>query len=60
MTGIKHDDILLVDKKGRRFLAFYRGKQDGVHVIHPIDVRYTYRSCTSREVVDIWRKVRRK
>ncbi|HEX5616954.1 MAG TPA: hypothetical protein VFX51_00955 [Solirubrobacteraceae bacterium] len=57
-------DIVLVDKKGRRFHALVT-QLDQLEsgrfelVVAPLDSRISWRTASVREVVDVWRKVRR-
>lgn len=56
-------DIVLVDKRGRRFHALVTEleQQDSGRFeleIRPLDSRVTYRSATVREVVGVWRRAR--
>jgi hypothetical protein len=62
--GIAPGDIVLVDKRGRRFHAIVtelRQLESGRFelAVRPIDPRISYRSATVREVEDVWRKARR-
>ena len=57
-------DIVLVDKKGRRFHALVTelDQQESGRFelcVRPLDSRVTYRTATVREVVEVWRKSRR-
>jgi hypothetical protein len=57
-------DIVLVDKKGRRFHALVTElEQTGTGrfelAVRPLDSRISYRTATVREVVGVWRKARR-
>jgi hypothetical protein len=62
--GIAPGDMVLIDRKGRRFHALVEGvEQEGAGQTHnlairPLDGRTTYRTATIREVVGVWRKVR--
>jgi hypothetical protein len=62
--GIAPGDIVEVDKKGRRFHAIVV-ELDQVESgrfelsLRPLDRRISYRRATVREVIDVWRKVRR-
>lgn len=58
LTSVKAGDIVEVDKKGRRFLAYVNDKTDTGLEIKPVDRRITYRECTAREVIDHWRHSR--
>ena len=62
--GIGAGDIVLVDKKGRRFHALVTElEQSGTGRfelgLRPLDARVSYRTATVREVVEVWRKSRR-
>ena len=62
--GIAAGDIVLVDKKGRRFHALVTElEQTGTGRfelgVRPLDSRISYRTATVREVVGVWRKARR-
>jgi hypothetical protein len=62
--GIGPGDIVLLDKKGRRFHALVTELEQLETgplelVVRPLDPRVTYRSATVREVVEVWRKTRR-
>jgi len=62
--GIGAGDIVLVDKKGRRFHALVTElEQSGSGrfelAVRPLDSRISYRTATVREVVGVWRKSRR-
>jgi hypothetical protein len=57
-------DIVLIDKKGRRFHALVTElEQTGTGRfelgVRPLDSRISYRTATVREVVGVWRKARR-
>jgi hypothetical protein len=62
--GIGTGDIVLVDKKGRRFHAVVT-ELDQLEsgrfelAVRPLDSRISWRTATVREVVDVWRKVRK-
>ena len=61
--GIGAGDIVLVDKKGRRFHALVTelGQLDSGRfelIVRPLDSRISYRTATVREVLDVWRKRR--
>ena len=62
--GIAAGDIVLVDKKGRRFHALVTElEQTGTGrfelCLRPLDSRISYRTATVREVIGVWRKARR-
>jgi hypothetical protein len=62
--GIAAGDIVLVDKKGRRFHALVT-ELDQLEsgrfelAVRPLDSRISWRTASVREVVGVWRKVRR-
>lgn len=69
LTGIRVQDIVEVDKKGRRFHAFVRDTslpaevvESGVKgtglTIMPFNRHETYRFATAHEVVGVWRKAK--
>ena len=56
-------DIVLVDKRGRRFHALVTELEQTDTgrfelAVRPLDSRISYRSATVREVVQVWRKAR--
>jgi hypothetical protein len=62
--GIAAGDIVLVDKRGRRFHAVVTELEQLESgrfelALRPIDPRISYRSATVREVEDVWRRARR-
>jgi hypothetical protein len=62
--SIAPGDIVLVDKKGRRFHAVVTELEQLESgrfelAVRPIDPRISYRSASVREVQDVWRKARR-
>ena len=61
--GIGPGDIVLVDKKGRRFHALVTELEQLESgrfelVVKPLDSRISYRTASVREVLDVWRKRR--
>ena len=61
--GIGAGDIVLVDKKGRRFHALVtelEQLESGRFELNvrPLDSRISYRTATVREVLEVWRKRR--
>jgi hypothetical protein len=59
--GIGAGDIVLLDKKGRRFHALVTELEQLESgrfelCIRPIDPRISYRSASVREVEQVWRK----
>ena len=62
--GIAPGDIVLVDKKGRRFhaevIALDQAETGRFELeVRPIERGITWRTASVREVVAVWRKVRR-
>jgi hypothetical protein len=62
--GIAAGDIVLVDKKGRRFHALVteleqRDSGRFELAVRPLDSRISWRTASVREVVEVWRRVRR-
>ena len=58
LGGVRAGDIVLADRKGRRFYAIVIERRDRELTVEPIDRRVTYRHVKAREVVGIWRKSR--
>lgn len=58
LQGIRAGDIVEVDKRGRRFLAYVRGRESREVLIRPVDRRISYSTATAREIVDHWRRRR--
>jgi hypothetical protein len=62
--GIGAGDIVLVDKKGRRFHALVT-ELDQLEsgrfelAVRPLDARISWRTASVREVVEVWRRVSR-
>jgi hypothetical protein len=61
--GIGAGDIVLIDKKGRRFHALVTELEqlDSGRfelIVRPLDSRVSYRTASVREVQDVWRKRR--
>ena len=57
-------DIVLVDKKGRRFHALVTELEqlDSGRfelIVRPLDSRISWRTASVREVVEVWRRARR-
>ena len=57
-------DIVLIDKKGRRFhaLVLELEQLDSGRFelnVRPLDSRISWRTASVREVVEVWRRVRR-
>ncbi len=62
--GIGAGDIVLVDKKGRRFHALVTELQQLESgrfelALRPLDSRVSWRVASVREVVDVWRRAGR-
>jgi hypothetical protein len=62
--GIGPGDIVLLDKKGRRFHAQVTELEQLESgrfelVVRPLDSRISWRTASVREVVEVWRRVRR-
>ena len=62
--SIAPGDIVLLDKKGRRFHALVTELEQLESgrfelCIRPIDSRISYRSASVREVEQVWRKAKR-
>lgn len=55
LADIRLNDIVEVDKKGRKFRADVRDKTGVGLTIRPIDSRITYTTATAREVRRHWR-----
>ena len=56
-------DIVLVDKKGRRFHALVTELEQLESgrfelIVRPLDSRVSYRTATVREVLEVWHKRR--
>ena len=58
LSGVKSGDIVLCDRKGRRFFAVVTARRERELEVEPIDRRVTYRRVKAREVLGIWRKSR--
>jgi hypothetical protein len=62
--GIGAGDIVLVDKKGRRFHALVTELEQLESgrfelVVRPLDSRISWRTASVREVIGVWRKAKR-
>ena len=62
--GIGAGDIVLVDKKGRRFHALVTELEQLESgrfelVVRPLDSRISWRTASVREVVEVWRRAGR-
>ena len=58
LGGVGPGDIVLADRKGRRFYAIVIARCERELEVEPIDRRVTYRRVKAREVLGIWRKSR--
>ena len=61
--GISAGDIVLLDKKGRRFHALVTELEQLESgrfelIVRPLDSRISYRTASVREVQEVWRKRR--
>ena len=62
--GIGPGDIVEIDKRGRRFHALVTELEQLESgrfelKVRPLDSRISWRTASVREVVEVWRKVRR-
>ncbi len=60
LGAVKVGDVVLADRKGRRFYAIVTAKGQGELQVEPIDRRVTYHHVKAREVVEIWHRRRRR
>ena len=60
LAGVQSGDVVLADRKGRRFFAIVTGKGQRELQVEPIDRRVTYHQVKAREVLEIWHKRRRR
>lgn len=58
LGGVGPGDIVLADRKGRRFYAIVIARCERELKVEPIDRRVTYHRVKAREVIGIWRKSR--
>jgi hypothetical protein len=58
LGAVRAGDIVLADRKGRRFFAVVTDRRDRELQVEPIHRRVTYRVVRAREVIGIWRKSR--
>ena len=58
LGAVRAGDIVLADRKGRRFYAIVVERRERELEVDPIDRRVTYRHVKAREVLGIWRKSR--
>ena len=54
LAAVKPGDIVLADRKGRRFYAVVTAKNHRELEVEPIDRRVTDRRVKAREVIGIW------
>jgi hypothetical protein len=57
---VRVGDVVLADRKGRRFFALVTGKRQRELEVEPIDRRVNYHHIRAREVVEVWHKRRRR
>jgi hypothetical protein len=60
LGAVQAGDIVLADRKGRRFYAIVTERGHRELQVEPIDRRVTYHQVKAREVVEIWHKRRRR
>jgi hypothetical protein len=60
LGGVNPGDIVLADRKGRRFYALMIARRGREVEVEPIDRRVTYRHVKARQVIGVWRKSRAK
>lgn len=58
LGAMKAGDIILADRKGRRFYAIVIDRRERELDVQPLDRRVTYHVVKAREVLAIWRKSR--
>jgi hypothetical protein len=58
LGAVKPGDIVLADRKGRRFFAVVTERRERELQVEPIDRRVTYHAVKAREVIGIWHKTR--
>jgi hypothetical protein len=58
LGAVKAGDIVLADRKGRRFFAVVTVRRERELQVEPIDRRVTYHVVKAREVIGIWHKSR--
>jgi hypothetical protein len=61
--GIGAGDIVLIDKRGRRFHALVTELEQLESgrfelAVRPLDSRISYRTASVREVLEVWRRAR--
>jgi hypothetical protein len=60
LGAVKPGDIVLADRKGRRFFAVVTARRERGLEVEPIDRRVTYHVVKAREVIAIWHKTRQR
>jgi hypothetical protein len=60
LGAVKAGDIVLADRKGRRFFAVVTARRERELEVEPIDRRVTYHVVKAREVIGIWHKSRQR
>jgi hypothetical protein len=58
LGAVKPGDVVLADRKGRRFFAVVTARRERELQVEPIDRRVTYHVIKAREVMGIWHKTR--
>jgi hypothetical protein len=58
LGAVRVGDVVLADRKGRRFYAIVTGRGQRELEVEPVDRRVTYHRVKAREVVAIWHKRR--
>ena len=58
LAGVQPGDVVLADRKGRRFYAVVTGREQRELRVEPIDRRVTYHQVKAREVLEMWHKRR--
>ena len=58
LGAVKAGDIVLADRKGRRFFAVVTERRGRELDVEPIDRRVSYHAVKAREVIGIWHKRR--
>ena len=60
LGAVQAGDIVLADRKGRRFYAVVTGREQRELSVEPIDGRVTYHQVKASEVLEIWHKCRQR
>lgn len=55
LDGVNPDDIVLVDRHGRRSFALVTAREPGGLRVRPLNRGFTWRAATAREVIGVWR-----